>query len=136
MSYAIVTEQPSSRTVTTARALVAPATTITVEVGKTPALIQGPKGDKGDAGVQGIPGIQGLRGLPGAVVVGTGDLSYDHFQAMASAVWVIAHGLGKFPNVTVIDSSGNECEGAISYNNLNQITVTFSAAFGGHAYLN
>lgn len=135
MTTVVITEKPVGRTTISAQTVSSPSTTTLVEVGKTPPLIQGPKGDKGDPG-QGLQGIQGPQGLPGAVVVGTGDLSYDHFQAMASEVWVISHGLGKRPSVTVVDSSGAECEGAVVHDTANQITITFSAAFGGHAYLN
>lgn len=135
MTTIIITEKPSSRVASSVQTVSNPSTTVAVEVGKAPVYIQGPKGEKGDIG-QGLQGIQGLQGVPGAVVVGTGDLTYDHFQALASAVWVIAHGLGKHPSVTVVDSSGAECEGAAVHDTANQITITFSAAFGGHAYLN
>lgn len=67
---------------------------------------------------------------------GSGDLNYKHDQMIASAMWVINHGLGKWPSVTVIDSAGNECVGNISYNDANTIALTFSSAFAGTAYLN
>lgn len=105
----------------------APGHTVPVSVGQTPAVIQGPKGDKGE---------QGNKGDAGTLVVGSGDLTHDHFQATASASWVINHGLQKYPSVVVIDSALDECEGAISYDSINQITINFSAAFSGHAYLN
>lgn len=132
----IITEKPGGRAIGPIQTISSPAHTTTVEAGKTPTVIQGPKGDRGNTGDQGIRGIQGIQGLPGAVAVGTGDLTYTHFQAMASDTWVIQHGLAKMPSVIVIDSSGSECEGSISYDSINQITITFSAAFGGHAYLN
>lgn len=75
-------------------------------------------------------------GPAGAVVSGTGDLNYDHDQMSASASWVITHSLNKFPSVTVIDSSGAGCEGHVAYDSPNQVTLTFSSAFAGHAYLN
>ena len=73
------------------------------------------------------------QGPPGAT---SGDLNYVHDQMTSSATWVITHNLGKHPSVTVIDSSNALCEGHVAYDSLIQITVTFSAAFAGHAYLN
>lgn len=67
---------------------------------------------------------------------GGGDLRYHHVQGSASATWVITHNLGKYPVATVIDSAGSEVEGDLTYDSLNQITITFSAGFSGDAYLN
>ena len=64
------------------------------------------------------------------------DLNFTFNQSPASAVWTINHNLNKFPNYTVIDSSGDEVEGDVTYINNNQLTLTFSAAFSGTAYLN
>lgn len=62
--------------------------------------------------------------------------SYEHTQGVAASVWTITHNLGFNPNVTVIDSSGTIYEGEIAYNtNRNSLTVTFTAAFSGKAYL-
>jgi hypothetical protein len=79
-------------------------------------------------------GPAGIRGIDGAN--GTGDANYRHEQAIAAAVWDIAHNLAKYPCVTVIDSAGTECEGALEYLSVNALRVTFAAAFGGVAYLN
>ena len=62
--------------------------------------------------------------------------TFTFSQASASSVWVISHNLGKFPSITVVDSSGNVVVGFETYNNNNQITITFSAPFSGTAYLN
>lgn len=67
---------------------------------------------------------------------GTGDLNYKHPQLIPLAVWTITHNLGKQPSVTVVDSSGAVCEGQIDYPSINQVVITFSAAFSGTAYLN
>jgi len=61
--------------------------------------------------------------------------SYRHVQSVASAVWTIAHNLGFYPNVSVVDSTGREVVGEIDYTSMNVVTLTFSAAFGGEAYL-
>lgn len=69
-------------------------------------------------------------------VPGGSDSRYVHPQPVAADVWVIPHGLGKFPSIIVIDTSGDQCCGDISYDSVNQVTLTFSAPFSGTAYLN
>jgi hypothetical protein len=64
-----------------------------------------------------------------------GPVSYVHNQATVSATWSIAHGLGWYPNVTVIDSAGTTVEGDITHTNSNLLTIHFSGAFTGVAYL-
>lgn len=65
-----------------------------------------------------------------------GDKSYRHQQLIAATTWTITHGLGKKPAVQVFDSGGAECFGEVEHVSDNQLTITFSAAFGGNAYLN
>lgn len=62
-------------------------------------------------------------------------LAYEHTQGVVSSSWVINHNLGFKPNVTVVDSAGTIYEGEIAYTNLNSLTVSFSQAFSGKAYL-
>ncbi len=62
--------------------------------------------------------------------------AYLHDQASASAVWTITHNLGFRPNIQAFDSAGDEASGGtIVHVSANQLTVTWSAAFGGKAYL-
>lgn len=77
------------------------------------------KGDKGDQGIQGTTGG-----------------SYTHAQGVASAVWGINHGLNKNPSVTIQDSASDTIDGDVIYTDPNNLVITFSAAFGGIAYLN
>jgi hypothetical protein len=56
-------------------------------------------------------------------------------QGTASATWVITHTLGGKPQVTIVDSADSHVFGDVQYNSNTQITVTFSAAFSGKAYL-
>lgn len=56
-------------------------------------------------------------------------------QQTASATWVITHALGGKPQVTIVDSADTHVFGEVQYNSNTQITVTFSAAFSGKAYL-
>lgn len=64
------------------------------------------------------------------------DKRYVHTQNTASSVWTINHDLDKYPSITVVDSAGSIVIGEIAYNNENNVTLTFSAAFSGVAYLN
>jgi hypothetical protein len=61
--------------------------------------------------------------------------SYVHNQATPAATWVIIHNLGFYPGVRIENSAGDDVEGDVVHNSVNQITMTFSAAFAGKAYL-
>lgn len=62
--------------------------------------------------------------------------NYVHDQQVASTTWVVNHNMNKYPSVNVVDTANDEVTGDVKYNSLNQITITFSAAFSGKAYLN
>tara|TARA_R110002167_G_scaffold63277_1_gene178704 strand:- start:567 stop:4988 length:4422 start_codon:yes stop_codon:yes gene_type:complete len=64
------------------------------------------------------------------------DKHYVHDQGQASATWSITHNLAKFPSVTVIDSGNTVVIGQVTYTNTNTLSVAFTAAFSGKAYLN
>ena len=103
---------------------------------------QGVQGTQGNQGVTGTgaqgttgTGVQGIQGVQGVSGAGTQVLAYMHTQGSVSATWVIAHNLGFYPNVTVQDSGGTIYEGEIAYTNTNSLTVSFSSAFSGKAYL-
>ena len=50
--------------------------------------------------------------------------------------WLIDHNLGFMPSLTVVDSAGTEVfPGTVEYLTTSTIRLTFSAAFGGEAYL-
>lgn len=70
-----------------------------------------------------------------AGAINTPVVAYHFVQNTPSSSWVITHNLGWIPNVTVQDSAGNIVEGEITYTNTKQLTVTFSSAFSGNAYL-
>jgi hypothetical protein len=66
-----------------------------------------------------------------------GDKTFVFSQiSTASDTWVINHNLLKFPSVTVVDTAGSVVQGEITYTDNNNLTLTFSAAFKGTAYLN
>lgn len=64
------------------------------------------------------------------------DRHYVHSQVQASEVWEVHHNLGKKPSVTVVDSGGNVVVGSITHLDVNSLTITFSASFGGECYCN
>jgi len=64
------------------------------------------------------------------------DKYYRHTQGPSSEIWVINHGLEKYPSVSVQDNSGTYFEGQITYIDKNNLILTFSAPFGGYADLN
>lgn len=84
--------------------------------------VQGPQGPQGPAGPSGEQGLSGG--------------SFTWAQSTPSATWIIAHSLGYRPaGVRVIDSAGNDVEGAVSYPDANTVVITFGGPFSGTAYL-
>jgi hypothetical protein len=73
-----------------------------------------------------------VRGVTG----GGGDAHYVHNQMLPAASWAITHNLGKKPAVSVVDTTDAVVYGDINYINDNQLTISFSGAFSGKAYLN
>ena len=61
-------------------------------------------------------------------------------QTVAAKVWgtngIVTHNLGKFPSITVIDTANTVVTGEYTYIDNSSVTLTFSAAFAGKAYLN
>ena len=57
-------------------------------------------------------------------------------QGVPATVWNISHNLGKFPSVSVTNNNNIVTNGEITYIDNNNVTLTFSAAFVGKAYLN
>lgn len=66
----------------------------------------------------------------------TGDKNFVYTQAVASAIWNIEHNLDKFPSVSVVDDDNNQVYGSVTYNTVNDLTITFTAPFAGKAYMN
>lgn len=64
------------------------------------------------------------------------DKHYTHTQIQALSVWTITHNLQKFPSVSIVDNFKSKVQGEVDYIDINTLTVTFTAEFGGIAYLN
>jgi hypothetical protein len=68
------------------------------------------------------------------------DKTFEYEQVTPSTAWgdngVVTHNLAKFPSITVVDTAGTVVTGQYDYIDNNNVTLTFSAAFAGKAYLN
>ena len=72
-----------------------------------------------------------------AIVAGAGDdKTFRHIQGTPSTTWTVTHNLGKYPAVTLFDSSGREFKAQIDHVSDNQLTVTLGAALSGEANCN
>lgn len=70
-----------------------------------------------------------------SATAGAGGSSYVHDQTLAATSWVVVHNLGMFPNVTTVDTAGTVINGGVHYDSNNQLTVTFTTAQSGKAYV-
>ena len=75
-------------------------------------------------------GTPGPQGIPGDAAG-----SYVHDQMSASTLWTINHNLGRYPTPDVFDSDEEQVEGHIDHVTVNQLTITFSSAISGKAYM-
>lgn len=72
----------------------------------------------------------------GSTVSDVFQYAYIHTQSAPASVWNIAHNLGKYPSVTIVDTANSEVEGDVEYVDSNNITLRFTASFSGKAYIN
>lgn len=79
---------------------------------------------------------EGHTGTPEDFLNWLRSTSYIFVKSSAATVWDITHNMGKFPSVTVVDSSGNVIGGDVQYMDENSIRLTFRVQFAGKAYLN
>lgn len=86
-------------------------------------------GSVGPTGPQGVQGAQGVQGPPGPA------LAYTHTQNLPQNIWTIAHGLGVYPQVSVVEFGGANVIGDVAYLDVNTLRVTFTTAVSGYAYL-
>jgi hypothetical protein len=75
-------------------------------------------------------------GVPASGGGGGQILAFHYVQAVAATSWVINHNLTFQPNVTAIDSAHTQIfPGSVQYTGAQQVTLGFSAAVAGEAYL-
>lgn len=65
---------------------------------------------------------------------GTGA-RYIHEQGAAASLWSVAHGLGFYPSVSVVDSAGTLVEPDIQYVDVNNVQITNASPFSGRVFL-
>ena len=96
----------------------------------------GTNGIDGIDGIDGVDGEQGIQGVPGTPGSDATDKNYIHTQLSSETVWTITHPLSKYVSIVVVDSGGNKVFGKEEYISVNEVKITFTAAFSGYAYLN
>lgn len=68
-------------------------------------------------------------------ITGSPDKNFIYpFTSLASIT--VTHNLAKYPAVTVVDTSGDECEGDVIHVSVNQLTISFSSSFSGTVFCN
>jgi len=67
---------------------------------------------------------------------GAQDKDFTFFQNSGAATWTIAHNLNKFPSVMITTAAGEKVEADVSHTDKNNLTISFSGAISGYAYLN
>jgi hypothetical protein len=72
-----------------------------------------------------------------SITINTGGGAFVYTQNCGNpqTVWHIVHNLGIVPNVWAADCNNNNISGTVAVVNNNEITLTFSTAVAGKAYL-
>lgn len=93
--------------------------------------------DGADEGLAGQALIKGVDGIwrPGNVGGGGGPAGLVFTQNTPAATWVITHNLGRFPQITVVDSDGNRILPDLEYGSVNDVTLTHAEPLTGAAYI-
>jgi hypothetical protein len=65
-----------------------------------------------------------------------GDKNFVFTQAVASNTWAIQHNLNKFPSVTSVNINNIEMYGEVVFTDVNNLTINFTSASSGKAYIN
>jgi hypothetical protein len=67
---------------------------------------------------------------------GEKDKHYTHTQNSVSNTWTVSHNLNKYPSVSITVSGGRQGLADVVYVDKNTLTLNFSVAKSGYAYLN
>ena len=118
MTDVVVVNPISGSTVVVNPPIGSTSSSTVVDVNAASVGPQGPAGPTGPAGAAGASG---------------GFFTFT--QASPASTWTITHNLGYRPNISVIDSAGSQVEGEAVWTSTNSLTITFSGAFSGVAYL-
>lgn len=106
-------------------AIAAPTVVELVTAG--PRGVRGYTGDPGEDGPPGPQGPQGVKGPPPPI--------FEQVFAAPSTEWRIAHGMGVFPNVQLVDTNFEEIEGTVQTPDKSTVVVTFDVPMAGTARL-
>lgn len=71
-----------------------------------------------------------------ATRVATDDKHWTHVQSVPTTDTVVTHNLGKYPSVTVVDSSGRELIVDVQHLSMTQTRVTTAAETSWTGYFN
>lgn len=96
---------------------------ITVELGSPVVSIESPP-NAITVTASGPPGPPGAAGS-----------SMSFTQSTPQATWTIAHNMGFYPAVSIIDDLGNLVLAPITYLSINTVQIAFTRPFSGTAYL-
>ena len=80
-----------------------------------------------------LPEEQGPSGPPGRDGVGL-NLAFPF--TIPALSWLLAHGLDRFPSVTIVDTAGDMVLADVTYLDANTIQIAFGSPSAGTAYLN
>ena len=91
----------------------------------------------GEPGPRGPAGPAGPPGPPGASAAGTGELSLHQSFVFPTpaATWIVAHGFGRIPAVSVLDTTGALMLADVEHGGLNTLSVTHSGPMAGSVHL-
>ena len=73
--------------------------------------------------------------IQGAIEEVRAKSKFVHTQASAATTWSITHNLKFYPNVSIVDSALSHVIGEVTYIDENSLTVSFTSAFSGKAFL-
>lgn len=73
--------------------------------------------------------------VQGAIEEVRAKSKYVHNQPSASTTWSITHNLKFYPNVSIVDTGLSHVMGEVTYIDENSLTVSFTSAFSGKAFL-
>lgn len=86
-------------------------------------------------GVPGVPGADGEQGPPGPPGPAGAGAFYIHTQAVASASWVIPHGLGRPVHITILSPAGEIVHADVVESSVNSANITWPSPVTGTAYV-
>lgn len=82
-----------------------------------------------------LPALGGGGGVASGGAGGA-DKNYVHTQGSPSSSWAVAHNLGKYPAVDVVDTGGSAVIPDVFYSDTNNATLNFGSPTSGKAFAN